>query len=288
MKHETIALDQKSSIAVIIVTHNSELVISRCLEDLHHQTLLPEQTIVVDSGSRQTDYLNPYRQTQGIEVILHPENIGFCASNNLGFHRVLPSCEFVLFLNPDVFLPKDFLRTALLEMQNKSHEKIGVMTGALLGYDLALDQPTGKYDSTGIYKTWYGRWFDRGQGERHPNSNYQVKSSPEAICGALMLCRRRALEEVSFSNGDVMDPRFYMYKEDIDLCLRLKDKGWGLFYDPQLQAYHCRGWNVNRKLVPKQLRELSAINEMRIYARHRSFCYLYSALKYAAVKFFNW
>lgn len=103
-----------------------------------------------------------------------------------------------------------------------------------------------------------------------------------------MLCRKKALDEVLLQGGAIFDPSFYMYKEDIDLSLRLRRKGWSLMYVPSLVAYHCRGWKKERKDVPKAYRLLSARNEMRLYARSGSPYVIYSALKYAAVKLLNY
>lgn len=273
-----------TSCAVIIVTHNSQAYLKKCVDCLKHQSLKPSQIIIVDSGSVDTDYVRCYTKRKGFIVILSKDNIGFCRGNNLGYSHVPKSCDYVLLLNADCFPSTSFLKESIQYMNEKSHQKVAVLTGMLLGYDLQADQPTGMYDSTGIFRTWYGRWFDRGQGQSYPGKLYQQEESVPAICGALMLCRNKALQEVVLSEKAIFDPSFYMYKEDIDLSLRLRRKGWDLRYVPSFVAYHCRGWNKDRKQIPKKFRLLSARNEMRIYARNLSPCILYSAMKYASVK----
>ena len=71
-------------LSVIIVTHNSEKLIGRCIESLDQQSLTAARIIIVDSGSNETSYLDAFTNKTGYEVHLK-ENIGFAAANNLGF-----------------------------------------------------------------------------------------------------------------------------------------------------------------------------------------------------------
>ncbi len=110
----------------------------------------------------------------------------------------------------------------------------------MLGFDIQKKKPTGLIDSTGIFRSHWGRWFDRSQGQPYiPSYSWQSENVP-ALCGALMFCRRQALEQILLSPQEVMDQRFFMYKEDIDLSLRLRHQGWTLKFNPYLVAYHCR------------------------------------------------
>lgn len=256
-------------ISVIIVTHNSAKFLPKCLASLKAQSVSHE-IVIVDSGSVDPSYLDGY------DNVIKTSNIGFCAANNLGFTKA--SSEFVLFLNPDAFLSPNFLADALHLMEK--YPQCGALTGSLLGYDFDHDRPTGKYDSTGIFSTWYGKWYDRDQGKPVSEITYHNMESVPAICGALMFCRKKALTH------PVFDPTFYMYKEDIDLSLRLRAKGWDLLFFPKLIAYHGRGWK-KRSQIPRQFRLFSARNEIKI--NKVSLLKLpYSLVKYAAVKVLNW
>jgi GT2 family glycosyltransferase len=274
--------------AIIIVTHNSQQCIEKSLKGIRDQTRPPSQIIIIDSGSNDTAYLKSYAIDPLITLHLAKKNIGFCAGNNIGFSFVDPQlASFVLFLNPDTFLSPQFLEHAIALMQKPEQAKIGALSGLLLGYDLSKDQPSGKIDSTGIFQNWFGKWADRNQGDLYDPAMALDEQYVPALCGALMLCRLEALRETELAPSTVMDPTFFMYKEDIDLSLRLRKRGWKLLFNPKLIAYHCRGWQKNRSQVPLTLRTLSAKNEVRLHYRLKSPYLLYSLLKYAAVKMFN-
>lgn len=275
-----------SSCAVIIVTHNSQLHLDKCMDCLNKQSMPPKEIIIIDSGSLTCQYLEPYQTMPSVRLMLCQGNIGFCQGNNLGISLISNDIKYVLFLNPDAFLHSSFLEQAIQYIEDPEHQQVAALSGILLGYDIQQDRPTGLIDSTGIFRTPYGKWYDRGQGQTYVEDDYQEESVP-ALCGALMFCRKSALNQVMLGPYEVMDKHFYMYKEDIDLSIRLRQKGWTLKFIPSLMAYHCRGWQKDRQKVPRHLRLLSAKNEMRIYAKMRSPCLFYSTLKYLSVKLFD-
>lgn len=157
-----------------------------------------------------------------------------------------------------------------------------------MGYDIVFNKPSGRYDTTGIFQSWYGKWYDRAQGSAVEEQVYDRFEDLPAICGALFFCRRAAIEQVLLNRREIFDERFYMYKEDIDLSLRLRKAGWRLTYHPEMLSYHCRGWSKNRQQVPRRFRLYSAKNELRLQIREKHCCgVIYSLAKYAAVKLLN-
>lgn len=272
-----------SGCSVIIVTHNSEQFLAKVLHALEEQTTQPAQVLLVDSGSQNLSYLYEARTTLPIKVIEVGRNVGFCAANNIGMENLHPSSDTVFFLNPDAFPFSDFIEKATSYI--REHSDCAAITGKTFGYDILADKPSGVYDTTGIFQTWYGKWYDRAQGRQIGGSEYNIPSRVPAICGAVFFARRAAIEQVLINRREVFDESFYMYKEDVDLSLRLRKSGWKLIYHPNLCAYHCRGWSQNRRDMSRQVRLCSAKNELRLQWREKKMCGLcYSFAKYTAVK----
>lgn len=269
------------SIYVVIVTHDSAEELNICLTHLEKQTVPIKGMVIVDSGSTDTHYLDGLHCFQGMKVI-KTENVGFSKANNIGFKNLVVDREgMVVFMNPDTFLPPDYLAQAI----NVLNENPGaaVVSGKLLGYNLKDMKPTGMIDSTGVFRRWYGRWYDRGQGNKD-QGQYDLICTPPALCGALMCCRLKALEPYQ---GDIFDEDFFLYKEDIELCLRLRETGWLLIYDPKLVAHHCRGWAKNRRKVSYELRLMAARNEVLLYRKHPGTTIVWAYLKLFLVKVFR-
>ncbi len=266
--------------AAVIVTHNSQAVLGRCLAALAAQTTPPLLIALIDSGSEDTDYLQAYCQQLGF-IVRFAENIGFSQANNLGWLAVRQNVDFVLFLNPDAFPAPDSIERACAFLAE--NEQVGCVGARLLGFDAAIGQPTGLIDSTGVFCSWYGRWHDRDQGQPDCGQHSQREEVP-AVCGAFLLARRTVLEQTALPGSAVFDPDFFLYKEDIELCLRLRRAGWKIVYLPEAQAQHCRGWQQNRKAMPARLRLTAARNEVLLYKKHPSPYILWALAKYAAVR----
>ncbi len=278
----TAAPEQKSeaSVSVVIVTHNSQTVIGRCFKSLENQTVKPEQILIVDSGSDETGYLQNGHFNPGCTIHLR-KNIGYAAANNVGISLLSKPSNYVLFINPDTFLEPCCIEKAVENISRQ--EDIAILTGSLKGFDNKTGRPTGQFDSTGIFRTWYGRWYDRDQGVREGTIQRKAGAIP-AVCGAFMFCRRRALEP---ELPCLFDELFFMYKEDIDLCLRLRKGGWRLYYTPEFTAFHCRGWSPDRKRIGRTVRVMSAKNEIRLCAKHHSPYIIWALLKYVLVQFLD-
>ena len=266
-------------VAAIIVSHNSDSVLPRCLDALAEQTVAVREIIIVDCGSGNRSILLSLGRREGV-VLVETSNVGFSRANNLGMEVVSPQTDFVVFLNPDTLLAPGFVETALEICLN--NPRAGLVSGKLNGYDVTQNVPTGRLDSTGIFRKWYGRWFDRGQGEQDLGQ-YDIPAFVPALCGALLFCRMTALRALP---GPVFDPDFFLYKEDIELSLRMRKAGWLLLYHPGLLAYHGRGWNKKRGTIPIGLRCMAAANEILLYKKHPSPYMIWAWLKYLLVRFF--
>jgi N-acetylglucosaminyl-diphospho-decaprenol L-rhamnosyltransferase len=269
------------TVAIIIVTYDSGRVLGMCLDSLRAQTRQPDLVVIVDNHSADPSYLDAVPGGAPFQLVRGSSNEGFCGGNNTGY-ALARSCKYVLFLNPDAFLSNRFIEEALLWMERPENADAGCLTGALLGFDVEQRRPTGRIDSTGVFQTWYGKWYDRGQGSEWTGFRSAASEDLPAICGALMFCRTEALEQAALHANEIFDSRFFMYKEDIDLSLRLRARGWRLVYRPQLVCHHGRGWR-GRTRASYRAKRLSAKNELRVCWRNRLRGLPYSLAKFIFV-----
>ena len=265
---------------IIVVTHNSEKFIEWALEDLINCQL--NKTIrIVDSGSSSTDYLNKLKNTPDVQII-EKENVGFAKANNIALYDV-EDFDFVLFLNPDAKIYSKDLSTLISHASNHINNRMGIFSVPLVRYDIESQRPLEHFDSLGIYCNALGRWYDR----RRTTDNGLIarQTYPDAVCGAFMLVKTTCLLDCpNLSGNRGFEEKYFMYKEDIELCLRVKEKGWKVEMYHGASAYHCRGWNSDRKATPPWARWLSAKNDLDVAIRYRWRALPFAALKYLWVK----
>ncbi len=227
-------MQRYQKVSIIIVTYNSQKFIARCLDHIQKQRYKFYEVIVVDNAShdRTTQILKKYLW---VKPIYNLQNLGFSKANNQGIQQ--SSGDFIFLLNPDVFLSPSTLSTLLHCIQ--SDPSLGFVSPKLL-------KPSRQkiLDSTGIQATPERRFFDRGRGEIDHNQ-YDRVTDIFAGCGAALLLRKKALDDITLDK-EYLDDHFFAYFEDVDLCWRMRLRGWQGGYCPNATAYHQRGHDLSR------------------------------------------
>lgn len=267
----------------IFVSHHSEAFINKF--GFIHKDELGDLVCVVNSSS-VTSKIDPALKFEVIEV---NENIGFSAANNIGIRRALKNDpDYFLIINPDVKLPEKWLSKVKQVIDDIKFSNVGVFTVPLLGYDFENGKPSGLIDSLGIRHSWYGKWFDILQGQNVSKLNVSAQPHEvQAACGALMLIHKDAVNELLNQDGYVFNESYFMYKEDIELSIRVRKIDKKIIMIPSTPAFHCRGWATKRKKVAYWARLQSARNELNLHLKFYWLFLPYTLMKYIYVKFFE-
>lgn len=279
-----------ADVGVVIVTHEPSTVLGIVLERLLDGIVVPEEVVIVDSGSSNPSALQCAKeQHPGITVVYESDNVGFCVANNMGTRSMGRRHEFILYLNPDALVTSEFLRDGCALLEN--HRDIGALNPKLLKVDPATLIPTGTIDCAGIFQTAYGRVYDRGQGDVDRGQYDGPAEDVPALCAAAMLCRLDALDQAAV-DGQIFDESFFMFKEDLDLSYRLHAAGWRTVLASELLVHHCRGHEQRtRSSIPTWVRRRSLANEWRLWRkstlppRLRIPMFVYLVAKSVAVRF---
>lgn len=274
------------SCVVIIVTYNSQKHIQWALEGLE-SSIKKLTVMIVDSGSTNTSYLDVLTTKHKL-IVEKQDNIGFVAGNNLAIEK---SCKakWILLLNPDARIEGSDLDQLLAIADDKKNKDIALFSVPLVRFDINTMKPLEFYDSLGIRCNSYGKWYDIGANES-VKDNYAnlYKMKVDAVCGAFMLLRNMALAQCPDKQGKIgFESSYYMYKEDIELSMRLQKNNWGIKLIDSLNAYHCRGWNPSRIKIPYWARYHSAINDIDVSVRYKLRALPYALAKYLWVRFFE-
>ena len=226
---------RKDAVSVTLVTYNSGRFIKRCLESVLEQDYPDMEVIVIDNASTDgtPDILEQFETKCSIHY--NEENLGFAAGQNQAI--ALSSCEWVLALNPDVLLKRDFISELVAAGQLDA--KAGTICGKLLSISASFDLPEKQLvDSTGIFFTPTLRHLDRGSLETD-NGHYRDFEYVFGATAAAALYRRKMIEDLSIM-GEFFDADFFVYREDADVAWRAQLLGWRCLYTPNAVGYHVR------------------------------------------------
>lgn len=245
----------EQSLAVVIVSFNVRDELDACLESFvgHTHPFATTVTVVDNASSDGTpDMLR--RKWPHVQLIETGLNLGFARANNIGIRA--STSEFVLLLNPDTIVPPGSIQELVRALATRR--------------DAAVAGPRLK-DERGFPELSFG-WTISPLGELRQKivgglHNRKVRQvvrmvdrwsrmpgEREWVSGAAVLVRRTDLEAVN-----LLDERFFMYTEDVDLCLSLRRRGRKVLYVPQAEIIHLRGRSAVRNPATQAQRRRSQI-----------------------------
>lgn len=219
-------------VAVIMINYNGFSDTRECLESMYAVKYPNYRIFLVDNGSvdGEADMLEElYGKT--VTVIRSDKNLGFTGGNNTGVLAAKSTYnpDYYLFLNNDTTVDPWFIDW-LVRTAEYSHK-----AGAVVGKIMLYDDPV-RIESTGLNFSWW-----RGQSYRRNFRHFDnlmhdpIRKVDGASTNAFMV-RREAVEEVG-----LFDESFFIYHDDIDYCIRLRQAGYDILYVPMSKIYHKVG-----------------------------------------------
>jgi GT2 family glycosyltransferase len=233
-------------LSIVILNYNTREHLRACI-----RALLAEGSTSLSGGSIQTEvFVVDNASSDGsadmiaaefawLELIRSPRNGGFAFGNNQALRRARGAT--ILLLNPDTLMPPGGIGRLLERLQ--AHPEAGIVGPKLLrpngSMHLACRRsfPT---PATAFYRfSGLARLFPGSRRFGRYNLTFVDPDLPievDAVCGACMLLRREVLERIG-----LLDERFFMYGEDLDWCLRAREAGWTVRYEPAVVVQHQHG-----------------------------------------------
>ena len=225
-------------VSAIVVSYQVRELLLDCLCAFYSSDV-PVEAVVVDNASSDGSADAVQSEFPQAKLVRMRRNVGFGKANNEGLKHA--KGRFVLLLNPDVTVAPDCvgrLADFLLMRPN-----VGAVGPRLTRPDGSLDfaarrsfpaPATAFYRIVGLSKAFpksarFGRY---NMGHVAEGQTHEI----DAGTGACLMVRRTAVDRVGF-----FDPDYFMFGEDLDLCFRLKQNGWKIYYLPAAVAVHVKG-----------------------------------------------
>lgn len=225
-------------LSILIVNWNSREYLRRCLTSLDAtcREIVP-QIVVVDAGSFDGCGEMLVREFPDVQFVQSPENIGFGRSNNLGFTRV--TGDALLLLNPDTEILPGAVQS-LLEGLRRFPEA-GIVGPWLMNADGSFQSESLDGLPTPIRCAFGSRFLRkvlRGLGLWREAGvvNREGLCEVEAVAGACMLLWSRTFRDVGGFSRE-----YFMYAEDMDLCLKVRRAGRKIYQAAAAKIVHHGG-----------------------------------------------
>ena len=274
-------------LGIVVVNYNVRDLLRDCLASVFDSRAdFTYEVCVVDnnSGDGSADMvITEFPQVR----LIRADNRGYAAGNNLGLRAFgfpdAAEARYALLLNPDTILPPAALADMLAFME--AHPQAGAAGARLVRDDGSLDKACRRSFPTpavAFYRLFgLSRLFPHSRRFGRYNLTYlspDVTTEVDSVVGAFMLMRGEALAQAG-----LLDERYFMYAEDLDLCYRFKQHSWQVWYDADVTVLHYKGRSSQQRSA---LANYHFYRTMRLFHdehfKQRTF-FLVNGLIYAAI-----
>jgi GT2 family glycosyltransferase len=246
-------------VSAIVVTYNALPWLERCLESVRGC-----ETIVVDHGSTDATLELVARRFPDA-VVVRRENRGYGAGLNAGLRA--SSGEFALLLNSDAWAEESAIERLLAFAE--AHPRAGLVGPRGSNPDGTRQLTVRAFPTLWRLATEYLFLRKLAPRSRALNAFYAGgldltrAQTVDWVMGFAMLVRREAVEAVGG-----FDEAFFMFSEETDLCRRLWDAGWEVWYVPGAEFTHVAGASHGGRMFDENVR-----GHLRFLAKHRGEAY---------------
>lgn len=231
--------NQQFDASIIIISFNTKVILKECLESVIRESVnLRVEIFVVDNHSADGSAEMVEQEFPDVRLIRSDVNLGFGAANNVALEQARG--RYFVLLNSDAFFQPSALELAIQHMD--ATVDCGLGGGLLVGRDGSWQPSARSFHSllgdflvlTGLAakfpKSKFFGGFDRTW------ADVKEPASVDWVPGAFSIIRPRALVK-----SGIFDPAFFLYYEEVDLCVRIKQAGYSIWYWPDIVVVHIGG-----------------------------------------------
>lgn len=226
-----------TAISIIIVNWNTKEFLKDCLDSIPEACSDNQYEVIIADNASSDDSSGFIKgRYTGIKLIENRENIGFAKACNQAAKMAVG--RYLFFLNPDTILQKDSISKLLKFIENES--RAGIAGPQLLKKNGGIENSVRKFPlmkDALVRDTILDKIIPQFKKPRLAQTlPLQKASAVDQVSGAALLIRGELWKKL-----DGMDERFFMFYEEVDLCRRIKEMGFSVFYLPAAKIIHLGG-----------------------------------------------
>lgn len=235
----------EKSVAAVILNYNTRNYLEQFLPAVLKTQYANFRVVVIDNASTDDSVAFMQSSYPDIQLVVLDKNYGFAGGYNVGLKEV--QADYYILLNSDVEVTPNWVEPIIRVMESDS--QIAAAQPKLRSYrEGHLFEYAG---AAGGFIDSLGYPFCRGRVFSHCEQDHGQHDSPREVfwaSGAAMFIRRSLWEEVGGLDAD-----YFAHMEEIDLCWRLKNRGYKIMAVPESVVYHVGGGTLTRESPRKTL-----------------------------------
>ncbi len=267
-------------VSIVIVNYNGVRFLPELFDSLEKQSFKDFEIIVVDNASTD-DSCNWLKKRKDIKFVRSKENLGFAGGNNLGVKLAVG--KYIVLLNNDTIVDKKWLEELVKAIEKDG--KRGAVVSKIYLTKPGLDKKV--FDSAGSLYNNIGSCWSRGYLEEDKGQYDQEEEVPMGTACSLLF-RKEILEKTY-----LFDDSFFMYVEEFDFNLRIRQLGYSIYYVPSSIVYHktsqaVRGKTGNKRKEILFKQKYGNANRLNVLIKHYPACQLFKNFHLITLSFLYW
>jgi GT2 family glycosyltransferase len=235
-------------LSIIIVNYNVKHFLNQCIKSIENaRKNIDLEIIVVDNNSIDDSVEMLKNVFPSIKLILNKKNVGFSKANNQAIKQA--KGKYILLLNPDTIIQENTLTETINYFDNNINiGAIGVKMIDGNGKFLPESKRSLPTPSSAFYKIFgLSKIFPKSKKFSQYHLSYldpDKINEIDVISGAFFMTKKEILDQIG-----MLDERFFMYGEDIDLSYRIQKIGYKNIYFPKTSIIHYKGESTKKTSV---------------------------------------
>jgi GT2 family glycosyltransferase len=247
------------TVSVVVVSYNTRERLLACLDALEARVSVPHEVIVVDNASADGSAAAVRARFSAAVVVENAANVGFSRANNQGLR--LAHAAYALILNSDAEVGAGCVEALAAVLDRRPD--VGIVGPRTRFPDGRIQVSFGPMLAPRA--EWRQRRLVLGvrrgdpQALREAEAMASVEHEPAWVSGSCLLARRAAIDAVG-----LFDEGFFLYEEDVDLCVRVRAAGWRVVFTPAAEVVHHLGSSTPAAGIALEYQR----SHLRFYDKH--------------------